>query len=255
MASASFSQCAGSCASCVDRGVVSAGDIMRSAGCAGGHADLLAGGSLARGAGGSQAGASRQRCVAMLAKRRAIVRERRLHHHGFASHAARLHRRRCHGCSRRRRLRAQDPPGRISDVRLVVPLPARGHDGCGGAAGGRRPARTRFGRQVVVEEPAGRGQHAVPPGASRGRRMTTRCSCRQIASHAIGPALYPQPCPTTLTTDFRAVTLVVTVPNVWVANPRRRYRAAMCGPSCAMPRRRAGDAHLSPLPATAPRRI
>lgn len=104
------------------------------------------------------------------------------------------------------------------DLRLVCPFPPGGTTDVVArlmATAMREP----LGRTVVVENQPGAGSTLA---AGRFAREADDHSLflSQIASHAIGPALYrnlnydPE-------TDFRAVTLLVTVPNVLVANPRK----------------------------------
>ena len=78
--------------------------------------------------------------------------------------------------------------------------------------------RAELGRAVVVENQPGAGatlaagRFAAQPSDGHGLFLS------QIASHGIGPALYRN-LPYDARSDFRPVALVVTVPNVWVANP------------------------------------
>ena len=104
------------------------------------------------------------------------------------------------------------------DLRLVCPFPPGGTTDVVArlmATAMREP----LGRPVVVENQPGAGSTlAAGRFAREGDDHSIFLS--QIASHAIGPALFrnlaydPE-------TDFRAVTLLVTVPNVVLANPRR----------------------------------
>ena len=107
-------------------------------------------------------------------------------------------------------------PGR--DLRLVCPFPPGGTTDVVArlvATG----LRDQLQRPVVVENQPGAGSTL---GAGRFAREGDDHALflSQIASHAIGPALYrnlaydPE-------ADFRAVTLLITVPNVWMVNPRR----------------------------------
>jgi tripartite-type tricarboxylate transporter receptor subunit TctC len=79
--------------------------------------------------------------------------------------------------------------------------------------------RDRLGRNVVVENQPGAGS-TLAAGRFAREADDHALFLSQIASHAIGLALYRN-LPYDPEADFRAVTLVVTVPNVWVANPRR----------------------------------
>ncbi|NKC30240.1 Bug family tripartite tricarboxylate transporter substrate binding protein [Falsiroseomonas selenitidurans] len=103
------------------------------------------------------------------------------------------------------------------DLRLVVPFPPGGTTDVV-ARLVAAAMRDKLGRAVVVENQPGAGSTtAAGRFAREGDDHALFVS--QIASHGIAPALY-----TNLTynpvADFRAVTLMVTVPNVWVANPR-----------------------------------
>jgi len=104
------------------------------------------------------------------------------------------------------------------DLRLVCPFPPGGTTDVV-ARLVAAAMRDRLGRNVVVENQPGAGS-TLAAGRFAREADDHALFLSQIASHAIGPALFrnlaydPE-------TDFRAVTLVVTVPNVWVANPRR----------------------------------
>ncbi len=104
------------------------------------------------------------------------------------------------------------------DLRLVCPFPPGGTTDVVArlmATAMREP----LGRTVVVENQPGAGS-TLAAGRFAREADDHALFLSQIASHAIGPALYrnlaydPE-------ADFRAVTLVVTVPNVLVANPRK----------------------------------
>ena len=104
------------------------------------------------------------------------------------------------------------------DVRLIVPFPPGGTtDVVARLVAGA--LRNQIGRQVVVENQPGAGS-TLSAGRFAREGDDHALFLSQIASHAIGPALYPN-LPYNPTTDFRAVTLLVTVPNVWVANRQR----------------------------------
>ena len=104
------------------------------------------------------------------------------------------------------------------DLRLVCPFPPGGTTDVV-ARLVATALRDQLGRPVVVENQPGAG---ATVGATRFAREGDDHGLflSQIASHAIGPALYrnlaydPE-------TDFRAVSLLITVPNVWIANPRK----------------------------------
>ena len=103
------------------------------------------------------------------------------------------------------------------DIRLIVPFPPGGTTDVV-ARMLAAAMRDRIGRPVVVENQPGAGSTTAAGRFARdGDDHTLFLS--QIASHAIGPALFPN-LPYDPERDFRAVTLVVTVPNVWVANAR-----------------------------------
>ncbi|WP_198374162.1 Bug family tripartite tricarboxylate transporter substrate binding protein [Neoroseomonas rubea] len=104
------------------------------------------------------------------------------------------------------------------DLRLICPFPPGGTTDVVArlvATAMREP----LGRAVVVENQPGAGS-TLAAGRFAREADDHALFLSQIASHAIGPALYrnlaydPE-------TDFRAVTLLVTVPNVLVANPRK----------------------------------
>ncbi|MBU8538208.1 Bug family tripartite tricarboxylate transporter substrate binding protein [Falsiroseomonas tokyonensis] len=102
------------------------------------------------------------------------------------------------------------------DLRMIVPFPPGGTTDVV-ARLVAQAMRDRLGRAVVVENQPGAGSTtAAGRFAREGDDHAMFVS--QIASHGIAPALYRN-----LTynaeTDFRALTLMVTVPNVWVANP------------------------------------
>lgn len=105
------------------------------------------------------------------------------------------------------------------DLRLVVPFPPGGTTDVV-ARLLAEALRAELGRAVVVENQPGAGatlaagRFAAQPADGHSLFLS------QIASHGIGPALYRN-LPYDARADFRAVALVVTVPNVWVANPRR----------------------------------
>ena len=113
--------------------------------------------------------------------------------------------------------RAQ-PAWPARDLRLVCPFPPGGTTDVVArlmATAMREP----LGRTIVVENQPGAGS-TLAAGRFAREADDHALFLSQIASHAIGPALYrnlnydPE-------TDFRAVTLLVTVPNVLVANPRK----------------------------------
>jgi tripartite-type tricarboxylate transporter receptor subunit TctC len=72
---------------------------------------------------------------------------------------------------------------------------------------------------VVVENQPGAGS-TLAAGRFAREADDHALFLSQIASHAIGPALYRDLAYNPIA-DFRAVTLVVTVPNVWVANRQK----------------------------------
>lgn len=104
------------------------------------------------------------------------------------------------------------------DLRLVVPFPPGGTtDVVARLVAGAM--RAQLNRTVVVENQPGAGSTLA---AGRFAREADDHSLflSQIASHAIGPALYRDLAYNPIA-DFRAVTLLVTVPNVWVANRQK----------------------------------
>jgi tripartite-type tricarboxylate transporter receptor subunit TctC len=111
--------------------------------------------------------------------------------------------------------KAQTWPER--DLRLVVPFPPGGTTDVV-ARLLAEALRAELGRAVVVENQPGAGatlaagRFAAQPSDGHSLFLS------QIASHGIGPALYRN-LPYDARADFRSVALVVTVPNVWVANP------------------------------------
>ncbi len=104
------------------------------------------------------------------------------------------------------------------DLRLVCPFPPGGTTDVV-ARLMATAMRDPLGRAMVVENQPGAGS-TLAAGRFAREADDHALFLSQIASHAIGPALYrnlnydPE-------TDFRAVTLVVTVPNVLVANPTK----------------------------------
>jgi tripartite-type tricarboxylate transporter receptor subunit TctC len=104
------------------------------------------------------------------------------------------------------------------DLRLIVPFPPGGTTDVA-ARLVAAAMRERIGRSVVVENVAGAGGTV---GATRFVREGDDHALflSQIASNAIAPALIrdlrydPE-------ADFRPIGLLVTVPNVWLANPGR----------------------------------
>jgi tripartite-type tricarboxylate transporter receptor subunit TctC len=101
------------------------------------------------------------------------------------------------------------------DLRLVCPFPPGGTtDVVARLVAGA--LRTGLGRNVVVENQPGAGS-TLAAGRFAREADDHALFLSQIASHAIGPALY-RDLPYNALTDFRPVTLVVTVPNVWMAN-------------------------------------
>jgi tripartite-type tricarboxylate transporter receptor subunit TctC len=113
--------------------------------------------------------------------------------------------------------RAQGPwPNR--ELRLVCPFPPGGTTDVV-ARLMAQAMREPLGRAVVVENQPGAGS-TLAAGRFAREADDHALFLSQIASHAIGPALFrnlaydPE-------ADFRAVTLLVTVPNVVLANPRR----------------------------------
>lgn len=105
------------------------------------------------------------------------------------------------------------------DLRLVVPFPPGGTTDVV-ARLLAEAMRAQVGRGVVVENQPGAGATLAAGRFAAQAADGHSLFLSQIASHGIAPALYRN-----LTydarADFRAVALVVTVPNVWVANPRR----------------------------------
>jgi tripartite-type tricarboxylate transporter receptor subunit TctC len=113
--------------------------------------------------------------------------------------------------------RAQAFPSR--DLRLIVPFPPGGTTDVVARLVANAMRENLDGRAITVENVAGAGgmigaQRFVRQGDDHAMFLS------QIASNAIVPALQanagydPE-------RDFRALALVVTVPNVWIANPRR----------------------------------
>jgi tripartite-type tricarboxylate transporter receptor subunit TctC len=101
------------------------------------------------------------------------------------------------------------------DLRLVVPFPPGGTtDVVARLVAGA--LRAHLGRAVVVENQPGAGS-TLAAGRFAREADDHALFLSQIASHAIGPALYRN-LPYDPQADFRAVSLLVTVPNVWVAN-------------------------------------
>lgn len=113
--------------------------------------------------------------------------------------------------------RAQDAwPQR--DLRLVVPFPPGGTtDVVARLVAGAM--RTQLARAVVVENQPGAGS-TLAAGRFAREADDHALFLSQIASHGIAPALFRDLAYNPVT-DFRAVTLLVTVPNVWVANRQK----------------------------------
>ncbi len=113
--------------------------------------------------------------------------------------------------------RAQAWPER--DLRLVVPFPPGGTTDVV-ARLLAEAMRAQLGRAVIVENQPGAGATLAAGRFASQASDGHSLFLSQIASHGIAPALYRN-----LTydarADFRSVALVVTVPNVWVANPRK----------------------------------
>jgi tripartite-type tricarboxylate transporter receptor subunit TctC len=113
--------------------------------------------------------------------------------------------------------RAQAFPSR--ELRLIVPFPPAGTTDVVARLVANAMREHLDGRAITVENVAGAGGMI---GAQRFVRQGDDHTLflSQIASNAIVPALQanagydPE-------RDFRALSLVVTVPNVWIANPRR----------------------------------
>lgn len=104
------------------------------------------------------------------------------------------------------------------DLRLVVPFPPGGTtDVVARLVAGAM--RAQLNRTVVVENQPGAGS-TLAAGRFAREADDHALFLSQIASHAIGPALYRDLAYNPIA-DFRAVTLVVTVPNVWVANRQK----------------------------------
>jgi len=110
---------------------------------------------------------------------------------------------------------AQSWPSR--DLRMIVPFPPGGTTDVV-ARLVAMAMRDKLGRAVVVENQPGAGS-TTSAGRFAREGDDHAMFVSQIASHGIAPALYRN-----LTynpeDDFKALTLMVTVPNVWVANPR-----------------------------------
>ena len=104
------------------------------------------------------------------------------------------------------------------DLRLICPFPPGGTTDVV-ARLMATAMRETCGRAVVVENQPGAGS-TLAAGRFAREGDDHALFLSQIASHAIGPALYRN-LPYDPEADFRAVTLVVTVPNVIVANPRK----------------------------------
>lgn len=101
------------------------------------------------------------------------------------------------------------------DVRLIVPFPPGGTtDVVARLVAGA--LRAQIGRNVVVENQPGAGS-TLAAGRFAREGDDHGLFLSQIASHGIGPALF-RDLAYDAQRDFRAVTLLVTVPNVWVAN-------------------------------------
>jgi tripartite-type tricarboxylate transporter receptor subunit TctC len=115
-----------------------------------------------------------------------------------------------------RAARAQAWPER--DLRLIVPFPPGGTTDVV-ARLLAEALRQQLGRAVVVENQPGAGATLAAGRFAQATSDGHGLFLSQIASHGIAPALYRN-----LTydprADFRSVALVVTVPNVWMANPR-----------------------------------
>ena len=104
------------------------------------------------------------------------------------------------------------------DLRLVVPFPPGGTtDVVARLVAGAM--RAQLNRAVVVENQPGAGS-TLAAGRFAREADDHALFLSQIASHAIGPALFRDLAYNPIA-DFRAVTLVVTVPNVWVANRQK----------------------------------
>ena len=104
------------------------------------------------------------------------------------------------------------------DLRLVVPFPPGGTtDVVARLVAGAM--RAQLNRPVVVENQPGAGS-TLAAGRFAREADDHALFLSQIASHAIGPALYRDLAYNPVA-DFRAVTLLVTVPNVWVANRQK----------------------------------
>lgn len=104
------------------------------------------------------------------------------------------------------------------DLRLIVPFPPGGTTDVV-ARMVAMAMRDRLGRTVVVENQPGAGS-TTSAGRFAREGDDHALFVSQIASHAIGPALYRNLAYRPIE-DFRAVTLMVTVPNVWVAHPAK----------------------------------
>ena len=104
------------------------------------------------------------------------------------------------------------------DLRLICPFPPGGTTDVL-ARLVAAALREQLQRPVVVENQPGAGSTV---GAARFARDGDDHGLflSQIASHAIGPALYRN-LPYDPETDFRAISLLITVPNLVLANPRR----------------------------------
>jgi tripartite-type tricarboxylate transporter receptor subunit TctC len=103
------------------------------------------------------------------------------------------------------------------DLRLVVPFPPGGTTDVV-ARLLAEALRAELGRAVIVENQPGAGATLAAGRFAAQPSDGYSLFLSQIASHGIGPALYRN-LPYDARADFRSVALVVTVPNVWVANP------------------------------------
>lgn len=104
------------------------------------------------------------------------------------------------------------------DLRMIVPFPPGGSTDVL-ARFVAQAMREQVGRPVVVENQAGAGgTTAAGRFAREGDDHALFVS--QIATHGIAPSLFRN-LPYDPVADFRAVTLLTTVPNVWLANRTR----------------------------------
>jgi len=104
------------------------------------------------------------------------------------------------------------------DLRMIVPFPPGGSTDVL-ARFVAQAMREQVGRPVVVENQAGAGG-TTSAGRFAREGDDHAMFVSQIATHGIAPSLFRN-LPYDSITDFRAVSLMTTVPNVWMANRSR----------------------------------